>query len=92
MAAKAKTTSKNPLIDTIILSLNELIYDQNTPQNIRTNALSISKVLTNENGNIEQRKNHAMQLLEEMISDINIDACTRTILFSAITRVESLSD
>ncbi|HIJ98709.1 TPA: UPF0147 family protein [archaeon] len=91
MAAKIKVNLINPKVNEIINSLSELIYDQNATQIIRNGALKITNALSNGNGSIEKRKNIALQVLEEMVSDNNLDMRTRTILFSTITLVESLS-
>ena len=92
MASKTKVVQKNPQILAITGSLEELIEDQNTPQNIRSAAFQVLKIFSGENGSIAERKNRAIQLLEEIISDINIDVCTRTTLFSTISLVESISE
>ena len=91
MAAKIKVNLINPKVNEIINSLSELIYDQNATQIIRNGVLKITKEISNGNGSIEKRKNIALQVLEEMVSDNNLDMRTRTILFSTITLVESLS-
>jgi len=92
MAQKIKVSMKNPKIRAIINCLDELICDQNVSQLIRNNALQITQAISNGNGSLEKRKNIAIQLLEEMVSEVNLDVRTRTILFSTITCVESLSE
>ena len=78
-------------IITIKEMLGELSSDSSVPQNIRKGAENISKLLSNEDESLETRKNKAFQLLEDMVSDINIDLYTRNNLYNTIAMVESLN-
>lgn len=91
MATSAKVSLKNPKFEAILQSLNELILEQNYPYNIRSTAIEVTQVFSNGNGSIAQRKNVALQLLEEMISDTNLDVCIRTSILNTMALVESLS-
>ena len=92
MAVKAKLVHTNPKFEAILQSLNELILEQNYPHNIRSTAIEAAQVFLNGNGSIAQRKNVALQLLEEMISNTNLDVCIRTTILNTMTLVESLSE
>jgi len=77
----------NPVLET----LSELSGDSFIPQNIRSKAELVSELLQAEGESVEARKNRALQHLEDMSSDMNIDMSIRTIIYQALSMVESLS-
>ncbi|MDP7282515.1 MAG: UPF0147 family protein [Candidatus Undinarchaeales archaeon] len=82
----------NPgIINQVVETLSELFADDYVPQNVRARAQEVSSLLKNENEPIESRKNKALQHLEDMSVDTNIDMSTRTFIYRALSMVESLS-
>jgi uncharacterized protein (UPF0147 family) len=79
------------VINQIIETLSEVSEDTYVPQNVRTSAQTVSDVLKDTNDSIESRKSKALQHLEDMAIDSNIDASTRTFIYQALSMVESLS-
>lgn len=92
MAQKIKTSLKNEQVAAIVELLNELTSDQNTSHLIKSGALKVMQVISGTGSPFQQRKNVALQVLEEMIQESNIDVCTRTTLLHTMTLVESLSE
>lgn len=83
---------KGDIISEIKETLDQLINDSNVPQNIRNNAEALSLLIISDKDSVEARKNKATQLLEEMVSDLNLDMATRTILYQTLSMVESLNN
>jgi len=79
------------LINQIIENLSEISEDSYIPQNVRTRAQTVSEVLQDKKESIESRKNKALQHLEDMAVDSNIDMSVRTFIYQALSMVESLS-
>ena len=79
------------VLNQIVENLSELSEDTYLPQNVRTRAETVSKVLQDNGDSIEARKNKALQHLEDMAGDSNMDMSTRTFIYQALSMVESLS-
>jgi|TARA_Y100000310_G_C20702729_1_gene831533 uncharacterized protein (UPF0147 family) len=79
------------VINQLVESLSEISQDTYVPQNVRTRAQTVSQVLQDDKESIETRKNRALQHLEDMAIDSNIDMSTRTFIYQALSMVESLS-
>lgn len=79
------------IINQVVENLSELTADTYVPQNIRTRAQAVSVLLQNKAESIEARKNKALQYLDDMASDSNIDMSTRTFIYQVLSMVESLS-
>jgi uncharacterized protein (UPF0147 family) len=77
----------NPVLET----LSELSDDSFIPRNIRSKAELVSELLQDEAESVEARKNRALQHLEDMSTEINLDMSIRTIIYQALSMVESLS-
>lgn len=83
------TTS--PDLRNIVSMLSELSTDHYIPQNVRARATTVSEVLQDKKESLEARKNRALQHLEDMAIDSNIDISTRTSIYQTLSMVESLS-
>ncbi|MFH1450950.1 MAG: UPF0147 family protein [archaeon] len=82
----------NPgIINQVLDTLSEVSEDAYVPQNVRTRAQAVSDLLKNETESIETRKNKALQHLEDMSVDSNIDMSTRTFIYQALSLVEAIS-
>ena len=77
-------------LSNILDTLEELSVDNYVPQNVRAKAQAVSEALQDKNGSIEARKNRALQHLEDMAIDSNIDMSTRTSIYHTLSLVESL--
>ena len=79
------------VISQIVETLSELSVDNYVPQNVRARAQIVADALKDKKESIEARKNRALQHLENMAIDSNIDMSTRTLIYQALSMVESLS-
>ena len=77
----------NPVLET----LSELSNDLVIPRNIRSKAELVSMLLQDEGESMETRKNRALQHLEDMSFDTNINMSIRTMIYQVLSMVESLS-
>jgi len=80
-----------PIINQIVETLSELSVDNYVPQNVRVRAQIVADALKDKKESLEARKNRALQHLEDMAIDSNIDMSTRTLIYQALSMVESLS-
>jgi len=83
---------QQPEIQKIVLMLEELSLDSYVPQNVRSRASEVSAALQDSKETIEARKNRALQHLEGMAFDSNIDISTRTSIYQTLSLVESLGN
>jgi len=81
----------SPDIRNIVSLLSELSTGHYVPQNVRSRATTVSEVLQDTKESLEARKNRALQHLEDMAVDSNIDISTRTSIYQTLSMVESLS-
>lgn len=79
------------ILSQIVETLSELSVDNYVPQNVRARAQIVTDALKDKKESIEARKNRALQHLEDMAIDSNIDMSTRTLIYQALSMVESLS-
>ena len=80
------------VINQLVETLSELSVDNYIPQNVRARAQTVAEVLQDKNEPIETRKNRALQHLEYMAIDSNIDMSTRTSIYQALSLVESIGN
>ncbi len=69
-------------------SLIELKYDSSIPKNIKEKIGQIILILNNENDSI--KKNKALDVLEEVVDDSNLESYTRTEILNVVSLLEKL--
>ncbi len=79
----------NDYLDEIKNCLNELKDDSSTPRNVRKKAADILAVLENK-GDISINVSKALNILEELADDINIEAYTRTQIWNISSMLEKI--
>ena len=76
-------------IQNIILALQELIEDNTVPKNVRTKVDGIVQILK-EDSDLQIRINKALQELDEISDDTNIQAYTRTQIWNIASLLEMI--
>ena len=76
-------------VDIVITSLNEIQGDATVPRNVRTKIEAIIASLREE-AEISIRVSKALNDLDEIASDINLQAYTRTQIWNVISALEKL--
>ena len=75
----------------IIEHLHELLEDNTVPRNVKSKIDEIIKSL-NESTEFSLRKNKALNLLDEISDDNNIQTYTRTQIWNIASMLEALSE
>ena len=73
----------------VVNSLNEIHSDATVPRNVRTRIESIVKTL-NESTELPIKINRALNELDELASDVNLQSYTRTQLWNVMSVLEKL--
>lgn len=76
-------------IQGIIEALDELIEESTIPKNVKVKILA-TKAALNEKRDISLRVNKALNELEELTDDINLDSYTRTQLWNISSMLEMI--
>lgn len=76
-------------VDVVMSSLNEIQADSTVPRNVRTKIESIVKTL-NENIELLIKVNKALNELDQIASDVNLQSYTRTQIWNAMSVLEKL--
>ena len=76
-------------VDVVITSLNEIQEDATVPRNVRTKIESIIKALKEE-VELSIKINKALNELDELASDVNLQSYTRTQIWNIMSVLEKL--
>ena len=74
-------------VDIVINSLNEILGDTTVPRNVRIKIENILGTLR-ENGELPIKINKALNELDEIASDVNLQSYTRTQIWNLISVLE----
>lgn len=84
-----KKTSQQVSLDAIFSALQELSEDNTVPRNVKSKVEQVLKIL-NENTEVSIRVNKALNELEEIANDSNMQTYTRTQLWNIISLLEKV--
>ena len=76
-------------VDIVITSLNEIQEDATVPRNVRTKIESIINTLK-EHVELSIKINRALNVLDELASDVNLQSYTRTQIWNIMSVLEKL--
>ena len=76
-------------VEKIIENMNELVEDSSVPKNIKENVEKIIKILK-EDGDISIRISKALNCLDEISDDINMQPYTRTQIWNIVSMLEKV--
>jgi len=76
-------------IDNVVNSLNEIQADATVPRNVRMRIESIANTLR-EKAEVSIRINKAVNELDELANDVNLQSYTRTQIWNAMSVLEKL--
>jgi uncharacterized protein len=71
-------------------ALVEMIKDQAIPKNVKLKLNSTLDALSDNSGDVSLRVNKALNELDELTEDINIESFTRTQLWNIVSMLEML--
>ena len=74
----------------IIEAISELQNDNTVPKNIKTKLQSVSIILQGKDEEMSIKVNKALDELEELSDDANIQSYTRTQLWNIVSLLESI--
>lgn len=76
--------------ETILETLSLIEEDNSVPKNVRTKIKAAITLITQENGvSVEVKRDQIIQQLEDLSSDPNMPAYTRTQIFHVVSNLES---
>ena len=76
-------------IDAVVASLNEIQADATVPRNVRTKIENIVKTLNNST-EVSINVNKALNDLDEIAGDVNLQSYTRTQVWNVMSLLEKL--
>ena len=76
-------------VDTVISSLNEIQSDSSVPRNVRAKIESIVNTLK-EDTELSIKVNRALNGLDEIASDVNLQSYSRTQIWNVMSVLEKL--
>ena len=79
----------NESLDNAVVILKDLQTDSTLPKNVRLSVGRIIDFLANTDEELSIRINRAMQELEEISSDINVQAYSRTQIYHVVNLLEN---
>ena len=74
----------------VITELKELMEDSSVPKNVKENIEKVIKIL-GEDSDLSIRVNKALNGLDEIADDINMQAYTRTQIWNIVSMLEKVS-
>ena len=91
MSLSQKSKMKTEMdIKGVIAELKELLEDASVPKNVKESIERVIKTLE-ENGDLSIRVNKALNDLDEIADDINMQAYTRTQIWNIVSMLEKFS-
>lgn len=75
-------------LNSVIAALRELEQDVSVPKNVKTRIANTIKALEQEKGEKSLKIHKALQELEEIADDANMDPTARTQLFNIVSLLE----
>ncbi len=76
------------MVEKVVKLLEEVINDRTVPRNIREAVRRAKECLMEEGKDLAVRADEAIQILEEVSSDLNLPIYTRTQIWNAISMLE----
>jgi len=76
------------VVEKVVKLLEEVINDRTVPRNIREAVRRAKECLMEEGKDLAVRADEAIQILEEVSSDLNLPIYTRTQIWNAISMLE----
>ncbi len=81
---------KEPSIDAIITSISELQEDNTVPKNVKEKVREIIGTLKDEKMEVSMKVDKALQLLDEVSEDSNLQPYTRTQVWNLVSMLEKV--
>ena len=77
-------------INKVVVELKELLEDTSVPKNVKESIERVIKILE-ENGDMSLKINKALNGLDEIADDINMQSYTRTQIWNIVSMLEKVS-
>jgi uncharacterized protein len=79
-----------PTVETIISSISELSDDSTVPKNVKEKVHLIIDTLKSDKMDVSMKIDKALQLLDEISEDSNLQSYTRTQVWNLVSMLEKL--
>ena len=81
---------KADTVESVIETISELKDDATVPKNVKEKVHEIIETLKNEKAEVSMRIDKAMQILDEISEDSNLQSYTRTQLWNIASMLEKI--
>ena len=81
---------KPQTVESIIETISELKEDSTVPKNVKEKVHQILATLKDEKAEISMRVDKALQMLDEIAEDYNLQSYTRTQLWNIVSMLEKI--
>lgn len=83
-----KSAGKEEAIKGVIAEISELQEDSTVPKNVKEKVQEIIKTLSNDKIELSMRTDKALQILDEIGEDSNLQTYTRTQIWNIVSMLE----
>ncbi len=77
-------------VETIIVAISELQDDTTVPKNVKEKVQQVIETLKNEKAEVSMRVDKALQILDDVSEDSNLQSYTRTQLWNIVSMLEKM--
>lgn len=77
-------------VEAIITTMTELHDDNTVPKNVKEKVHDVIETLKDEKADISMRVDKALQILDEITEDSNLQSYTRTQLWNVVSMLEKV--
>ena len=81
---------KDSTVKDIVASISELKDDNTVPKNVKEKVQEIIETLSNEKSDISMRIDKALQILDDIAEDSNLQSYTRTQVWNLVSMLEKV--
>ena len=81
---------KDSSVKDIVASISELKDDTTVPKNVKEKVQEIIETLSNEKSDISMRIDKALQILDDIAEDSNLQSYTRTQVWNLVSMLEKV--
>lgn len=81
---------KTQNVEAVIVSISELQEDNTVPKNVKEKVNSVIEILKDEKAELSMRVDKALQILDGIGEDSNLQSYTRTQLWNVVSMLEKV--
>ena len=76
----------------IVASISELREDSTVPKNVKEKVQELIETLNNEKSELSMRIDKALQILDDIAEDSNLQSYTRTQVWNLVSKLEKVAE